>query len=422
MLAVLPVLAIPFLMGSVTHAEFGRIALVAVNLLFFLLSIGILASSLCRSDSKALALAILLATIILGAAPLYVAWRSNTNPNYDFSLALVPCPAFGCFLAFDDLYKQGAGASCFVLNTLVTQLYAWTFLLLACWWTPRSWQDASVNQNPGFGRRQWRWLRDGSPARREAARRRLLDINAFLWRAAPNASGSLPLLLVLTGAALLWIGLCRICQVDLSDTDVIIALLFSLNLILKIGLSRAASRPLCEDRRSGALELVLTTPLGAREIVRGQRLALLRQFGPPAMTLFGANFVCLWMGWRNAHDHTFLFWEHLMLNVFLLADLYALSWTGMWFGLRAAKPNRPAVMSIFFILAPPLLAWAVCATIYVLFFESSHPGFGWKLSFTVIGLTGLAIDLLMSVSCRFKLRKNFRRTVAEGKLPARGVP
>src|SRR6266699_3061131 len=42
-LAVVPMLAIPLLMGGVTLGEFGRMALVAVNTLFFSLAVGILA-------------------------------------------------------------------------------------------------------------------------------------------------------------------------------------------------------------------------------------------------------------------------------------------------------------------------------------------------------------------------------------------
>ena len=54
-LAVLPVLAIPLLMGGVTGAEFGRMALVLVNTLFFSLSAGMWARRCAKASAAAIA-------------------------------------------------------------------------------------------------------------------------------------------------------------------------------------------------------------------------------------------------------------------------------------------------------------------------------------------------------------------------------
>ncbi len=418
MLAVVPVLAIPFLLGAVTNAEFWRVVLVAVNLLFFLMSAGLLASSACRNGAKAAGLAVVLATISLGAAPLYAAWRASHNVNFDFSLVLLPSPAFGCFLAFDDLYKH-IGGSFFWLNALITHLYFWIFLLLACWIAPRSWQDDVVNQNAGFWGRTRRMLLDGTPARRAATRRCLLNINPFLWRAAPNSSASLPVLLVMAGATLLWMGWCHIFQMELFNPDSVTTLIFGLNLILKIGVAGAASRPLYADRRSGALELLLTTPLGAREIVRGQWLALLRKFAAPTATLFAANFLCLLREWRSSNDRKELLWMHVMLNGFLLMDMYALSWTAMWFGLRARKSRLPAVAALLAILAPPPVALALVAGYYAVFLPQSD--IGDHGPYIILSIAGVATDGWFAWYAKRKLRKHFRTTVAEGLAPARVI-
>src|SRR5215218_10324067 len=50
LLSAFPVLAISLLMGGVTSGEFWRVTLVATNLLFFSLSIGMFASSICRDE------------------------------------------------------------------------------------------------------------------------------------------------------------------------------------------------------------------------------------------------------------------------------------------------------------------------------------------------------------------------------------
>jgi hypothetical protein len=121
--------------------------------------------------------------------------------------------------------------------------------------------------------------------------------------------------------------------------------------------------------------------------------------------------------WRKENDHAFLLCLHLMLNVFLLMDLHALSWTGMWLGLRARKSGRPAVMALFRIMGPPLAAWGLVAVFYSVCLPRAD--FGWQQSFAVIGTMGVATDLSFAASARGKLRKHFRTTVAEGLGPGR---
>src|SRR5436190_6350312 len=69
-LAVVPMLAIPLLMGGVTLGEFGRMALVAVNTLFFSLSLGICVSALSRVARKAASVTFGLILVISVLPPL----------------------------------------------------------------------------------------------------------------------------------------------------------------------------------------------------------------------------------------------------------------------------------------------------------------------------------------------------------------
>jgi ABC-type transport system involved in multi-copper enzyme maturation permease subunit len=72
-LAVVPMLALPLLLGGVTPGEFWRMALVSLNALFFSLAAGICVSALCRSARNAMALTLLV--ILLFAALLPCARR-----------------------------------------------------------------------------------------------------------------------------------------------------------------------------------------------------------------------------------------------------------------------------------------------------------------------------------------------------------
>src|SRR5664279_6501488 len=58
-LAAVPILALQLLLGGVTAGEFGRMALVVVNTLFFSLALGICVSAMSRSPRKAMAMTLL---------------------------------------------------------------------------------------------------------------------------------------------------------------------------------------------------------------------------------------------------------------------------------------------------------------------------------------------------------------------------
>ena len=64
MMAVMPMLAIPLLMGGVSPGEFGRMALVAINTLFFSLSVGICLSAMSHSARKSMTATLVL--LLLG--------------------------------------------------------------------------------------------------------------------------------------------------------------------------------------------------------------------------------------------------------------------------------------------------------------------------------------------------------------------
>src|SRR5204862_7296570 len=84
-LAVLPIFGVPLLMGGITLGEFGRMALLAVNALFFSLSLGICMSAFSRSGRKSATMTFLLLLLIAGVLPAIGGYRmyltnSNTFP------------------------------------------------------------------------------------------------------------------------------------------------------------------------------------------------------------------------------------------------------------------------------------------------------------------------------------------------------
>src|SRR6266850_2153725 len=70
LLAVLPILAIPILLGGVTLADVLRLALVLLNTLFFALSLAMFISALCWREKTAVGMTILLLFAFCGGLPI----------------------------------------------------------------------------------------------------------------------------------------------------------------------------------------------------------------------------------------------------------------------------------------------------------------------------------------------------------------
>ena len=407
LLAVAPVLAIPLLLGGVTPAEVTRVVLVSVNLLLFFLGLGMAASAFCRQDHWAMALSIVVAAALLAAWPL--ATQMRRVPIADPRAALLSSPAYDCFLAFDTSGNRRLQTD-FWINAAVTQLYFWSFLALACWRTPRSWQDAAAGKAGGP---IWGWMRGGL-AVSARTRERLLAVEPFLWRASRSRMSRVWVWLPVVAGGLFWFWMGRLVENNLEDWvawDLLC--LVGTAAILKCWLAVAASRTLSDDRRTGALELLLSTPLAEKRIVRGQLLALWRQFAAPVGALLLANLVSVIAVLRKitGEDRDALTWVHLFGGVFLVLDMLALSWVGMWLGLISRKANRAAMFAILRILALPWVVFIACLSLNVM--SATGGSADWRGWLIFASALSLGFDLFFAVRAWMKLSRQFRTVVAE---------
>jgi hypothetical protein len=382
---------------------------VALNLLFFFLSAGLFASAVCRQDNRSLALAALLSAALMavvpGAARLHFLHIANPDTAFIFS------PAFGCFSALDNFYNRFHHAW-FWLNILMTQVYAWSLLGLACRIVPRSWQDSSA------GKENRRRLVKVKSVRGTAERKEVLAVNVFLWRAARPGMQRTVVWLALLAVALLRLAAENIFVLQPFDVVADLLTLLLAGVVLKIWLASEASATLSADRRNAALELLLTTPLPEAEIIKGQRLALWRQFAEPAAAIFLANIFLLFMelmrvpvGSGMSDDRDLLVGLHLITGGSVLVDLLALSWVSMWLGLVSRKSNRAAFLALFQILLVP----------YLLFFafdvmaSGSTPNPFSVLIFT--NILGIGSGFFFAQHANTRLAEWFRRVVADGVPP-----
>jgi ABC-type Na+ efflux pump permease subunit len=180
---------------------------------------------------------------------------------------------------------------------------------------------------------------------------------------------------------------------------------------------------LAEDRRHGALELLLSTPLTVRDLLRGQLLALKRQFlGPVALVLVVFLLFMIAsvseMTWEEDRAAWVLFWAAAMMT--LVADLASLYWVGMWQGLTAKNLNRATSASLARILVLPCIGFALVSLVLSLVALNRDVNLGPKFFVGVwVGLS-LAADVGFGAWARHKLLTELRLAAAERYSPRLG--
>jgi len=125
-----------------------------------------------------------------------------------------------------------------------------------------------------------------------------------------------------------------------------------------------ASRFFAEARRTGALELLLCTPLTTEEIVKGHWLTLRRRFLAPVAAMVGLVLLLLVFGLLEAGTEfipyaVFMGGKCLFLVAAFVADVLAAGWVGMLMGLTAKKPSQAPGLTVLYTVALPAFAFCV---------------------------------------------------------------
>jgi ABC-type transport system involved in multi-copper enzyme maturation permease subunit len=358
LLAIFPVLGVPLLLGGVAPAEFWRVILVCVNNLFLSLTLGMLCSAICKDERKSIGLTLLIIGLLTGGLPGVVGWIaseiSRDNPfralfhEHVYAL-LAPSPGFTCFTAFDATFKNtlGRNGHWFHVSLGVVHAMGWGALLLTMVILPRVWQDKAATAQTLRRREQWRTLTGGPAEARDAFRRRLLAINPFYWLASRDYFKVVLVWLWIGAGALIWMfGLVKAGRDWLEPATYVTTVLLAHSLF-KCWLPIEAARRFGADRRSGALELLLSTPLSVNEILRGQGLALLRQFGPAVALICAVDFLFLGLGLRNMGSDRGEWATMWLVGIAIFVfDLVTLALVAMWSSLRSRKTSTAGLSAI----------------------------------------------------------------------------
>jgi len=357
-LAFLPVLMIPVLSGGVTGGEAFRKGLVLLDTLFLSLAVGLWTSSRGREAFKTARAALIVMLIVL-VVPLILdraTFLYQPLPNNTINLI---SPFRAMAVADDAEYRISRGP--YWISLLFIQMLAWFFVARAAARVRNSLQEpeqigneanvstiaASADSLPTP---RARFSHGFEPIGWLVHQQR--GVRAMIWTAVGVGLAFFVLRIVLP----LIIGFAS----TLPGTwATMLPLSLTHAVIMSSLLAWASSRFFLEARRSGELELLVTTPGGARSIVSEQWRALLRVLRWPLVLMvipLLLQMVMMWMrremsqggSWQLPYTISMLF---AIVNTVL--GVFCLCWLGMWYGLKSATQVGAIVRTVAWAKAVP---------------------------------------------------------------------
>jgi len=397
-------------------------ALVLANALFFSLAAGIFISAMSKSPRKAMFGALLLILLVHGGLPALGSWMTyRYYGGNTLSTFLLPSAGYAYSLAYDAGFKSRPGE--YLQSMLVIHGLGWALLALASVIVRNSWQDKPAGAMLSRWQQRWHQWSYGSPAQRLAFRARLLNVNPCLWLGGRHRLKAALVWTALGLGACVWLWGALQWREDWLNELTYVFTAIILHMAFKFWVASEACLRLGPDHRSGALELLLSTPLTVREILRGQMLALRRQFFWPVLLVAGLDFLFLFTALHrlgSAGDNQWI-WFCLGTILTFVADAYTLCWVGMWIGLIAKHPNRATLATFARVVVLPCGAWAAVVILTILVQLGSRLIRTEEISMLLWFAFGIANDVALFVWSRHRLLRDLRVVATQRFVPGRRV-
>jgi ABC-type transport system involved in multi-copper enzyme maturation permease subunit len=387
LMAFLPMLMLPVLAGGVTGGEAFRKGLVLPHTLFLALAAGLWASAGGREWSRtARNAALLLAGIVLVPSLLDFLWARFFPAGPTLSLL---SPLGALVNASDAGYKSSPEP--YWVSLILVQAAGWALVIAAGYRLKGGWDEErgesqaatpgpieAVEEAAAWPSRQ-PLGDDANPIAWLVQRQR--GYSAILWAGALVSFAyhgffAFGFRFVRSAAylSLTW---------PLSlGSGVLVAALFAWG----------TSRFFVEARRTGELELLLTTPLGAKEVVSAQSSVLKWRLRWPIRVMLapqllqGAYVIAMVLSGSNwGHPFGLPYVASWLLGcVNVLFDVGALCWVGMWFGLKAGGQARAVVWTVCLVTGVPFLIYLLFPVLVGVFVYSFAARSGMSLWFTTL--------------------------------------
>lgn len=456
LLATIPVLALPLMMGGTNLGELARTTLTLLITLLFSMGVGIAVSPLARKNWSAFSASGFIAFIFALGIPAYSEFVRAVHRSAELAHYLeLPSPTFAMYMSFRTAI--GLSGNDYALSLGIILLLTLTAVVIASLTTPHVWKDRPPARLLARILEASRNLKFGAPRFRERFRRRLLDRNPLFWLSRRERVSSLGLMLGLlaAGAVAGWVGYQDWTVLGPKGNEIFPVVAWFIatilgHLLLLLRLAVIAAERFGEDRRSGALELILSTPISIQKVLAGHWMGLLRYFAGPALIAFGLQALALAFLFtlEEISDEPRSFvqvvadifrhlngillhpqrWE-LHFFVVILVTLFpmlvmhwiALGWVSTWRSLRAKHALIAPVTAILTLhLPPPIIFAFVVGYIEDNFRTYFSHGFSQVLLLytTAAGLM-LTHQLLCIWWCRRQIYKHFRTAATDRYQPAR---
>ena len=406
LLAIVPLMAVPLLMGGIKGTQVLHAALALLSTMFLSVAAGVCASACCRSARRAIALTVMIIsvlTLVVPAVALARAAKTNTPTKMEYFLS---SPIFA-YVSPHDFAPWRSNVDLFFASLGVIVAASVLLIGIACFIAPRSWQDRPPGAVRLHWRERWKQWSYGSEAMRRTFRTRLLNENAFFWLAARDRLKPAWVWGLLGLFVCVWAWGSGKYQEDWVSPGIFVITAFFLNCLLKSWFASEATRQISEERRVGSLELLLVTSLRVEDIIRGQALALQRQFFWPVLVVLVCELGMVAAGWQQIYDATdrqvWTAWWIAGMVIFV-ADLVAMFWVGMWMGLTAKNPKRAYTETIGRVLALPWVVFLVLLVgLVIVTVRSGSMTVGWSEFLIVWAGIALAVDVIFGLWARTNL-------------------
>ena len=428
LLAIFPILGLSLLFGGVTAWQFWSTLLALLSALFFSLAAGMLASTLCQNPRRAAALALLI-ILLVTLGPLILSGALSywfRGPTLTSRMLPFASPAAAIALLDPSVTVPMRVAKVGYWICLGSgQIAGWLCLGLSSLLVTRVWQDRPRALGPTRWRSLWERWALGTPERRNAYRRTLLERNPFFWLASRDRLKPACVwgALAIAGVALIW--LLRHPHRNWQQEEIYMLFSLAAQGCLKLWIGMMIVRKLADDHHSRALELLLSTPVTARDILNGQLLALRRQFGGPILAMLGMDLVLCYIFIHTPHSYdvpmalcVLPFAGHMVI---LVADVWTIAWLGSWMAVSARNAARAVGGTLGPLVVLPWVVFIALASS----FNALDLGSRWSLDADEIRIlaqwvwlaVALTTDLFYLVYACGRLHKDFRATAARRSAP-----
>lgn len=352
LLAAMPILGVSLALGGVTSGDFWRTWLALLNTLFLSLCCGLWMSSRGSEHypnlfrAMGLILLLSLAPAVLRLSPVTASWPTLS-------------PAVSLVFAQDPVYSSQPMSfwnSLAMIHALGWLMLADCVRRLGILWQTGAWEKEPEGTRAGgpFGPliNLWRSLRT-----REVE---LGELNPIVWLMSRERQQWAMIWIATVGPAVVGMGV-QVVQAVLGPGAATAIWGLIPRLLACLLWAVVGSRTFAQAKRAGALELMLTTPLSAREMVHGHWIVLWSQMRLPVLAIaflgtalqLMTQLMTIGNGMQGVSGFMLLY--KLCQPGVQVLEALTICWVGTWFGVRARTPSLAVGLAVLIGLGVPWL-------------------------------------------------------------------